>query len=160
MIDFTEILTKAITGIKERVIASMQQNKSVATGKTIANMDVVVSTENAQLWAPLSIDALEYGRSPTRVDAPAGNPTVYQCIVEWAQAKGIDEFGTNKMGETVNVWRAITASIHKEGYEGTPGVITGPLSDDNMSEFLDPACNAMADQVGNEVLGLFDILTQ
>ncbi len=154
------ILDKLIIDIENSVIHSMQQANRVATGKTIEALQTIVTEKNAQLLAPRSIDALEYGRKPTAPNAPTGSPSVYECIQEWAQARNIAEFQVNDKGEEVNVWRAITAHIHKYGFEGTPGILTGPLSDDSLSQLLDPACDQMATMVGQEAASLFDILEQ
>lgn len=158
MQSITDILQELINDIENDVIHSMQLFGRVATGKTIGQFETQVTDNKAELITPLSIDALELGRSPTSPNAPAGDPTVYEAIVEWAQAKGIPQFDTDDKGKQVNVWRAITASIHKKGFKATPGVLSEPLSEDNMNNRTKPAFEKIAAIQGQEIADLFSAL--
>lgn len=158
MNEVVDILASMMNDIENDVIHSMQQNNRVATGKTIGELQTIITNEQGILMAPRSIDALEFGRKPTSPNAPAGEPTLYECIVEWAQARGIDEFQTNDKGVEVNVWRAITAHIHKYGFEGTPGILTEPLSDENLGKRTDKGLNKIADLLGHEIADIFNVL--
>lgn len=131
-----EIITKFIDTLRVDVINSMQSSGQSATGQTAAQLQIYNDESDQTLTGPFWIDTLEFGRKPTKPGAPAGTPTVYENIVAWATAKGIPEFETNDKGQKINVWRAITAHIHKYGYEGKPGVLSAPLGDDNVNNRL------------------------
>lgn len=141
------ILTDLINNIKTDVINSMQSKGRYATGETVAALETVVNDDTGQLLAPAYIDALELGRGPTSPGATAGDPPLIDKIKEWTAAKGID----------INPY-AITKQIHKQGYPGKPGVLTEPLSDDNINMRVDEAMEIYSDQLAKEVLDLFGIM--
>ena len=148
MISFNDILNEIITEIENDIIHSLQQNDRIASGKTIAEFTTTVAGDRAQLIVPKYLDALEYGRSPTRPDAPKSDPTLFEAIQEWCKARGIDEGAAY----------AITNKIHKKGYEGTPGILTEPLSDDNLGAIMERGMTKVADLMGSDILDLFDVL--
>ncbi|MDR3551215.1 MAG: hypothetical protein P4L31_07420 [Candidatus Babeliales bacterium] len=157
MADITPYLNNIINAIKTDVINSMQAHGQYATGQSINQLETIVDGESGQLLAPFWIWALEFGRKPTSPGAAAGDPTLYQSICIWAAAKGIAEFSTNDKGEKINVWRAITAYIHKNGYPGKQGVLTEPLSDDNVNSRINEQMEVFADEQAKEVLDLFNV---
>ena len=157
MADITQYLNNILNNIKIDVINSLQANGQYATGQTISQLETITDGDSGQILAPFWIWALEYGRKPTSPGAAAGDPTLYQSICVWAAAKGIAEFSTNDKGETVNVWRAITAYIHKYGYAGKQGVLTEPLSDDNVNMRINEQMEIFADEQAKEVLDLINI---
>jgi hypothetical protein len=157
MIDVQPILTDLINNIKTDVINSMQSFGAIGNGETISQLETLIDNDTGQLIAPFWIWALEFGRKPTSPGAAKGDPTLYQKICVWAPTKGIPEFSTNSKGQTINVWRAITAYIHKNGYPGKPGILTIPVGHDNINSRLNDACEKIANQTGKEVLDLFNV---
>lgn len=140
------ILTELMNNLKTDVINSIQANGRYATGETVAALEVTVEGETGQLLAPAYIDALEYGRKPTSQGAATGDPTVFEQVEKWIAAKGLD----------LNPY-AVTKNIHKHGYPGKPGVLTEPLSDDNVNKRIDESMEAYADQQAKEVLDMFNV---
>lgn len=138
-----------MNNLKTDVINSIQANGRYATGETVAALEVTVEGETGQLLAPAYIDALEYGRKPTSPGAATGNPTVFEQVEKWITAKGLD----------LNPY-AVTKNIHKHGYPGKPGVLTEPLSDDNVNKRIDESMEAYADQQAKEVLDMFNVLNK
>lgn len=156
MSDIQPILTDIMNNIRTDVINSMQAHGQYATGDVIKQLETIVDGDTGQLTAPFWIWVLEFGRKPTRPGAAAGNPTLYQSICVWADAKGIPEFSTNDKGQKTNVWRAITAYIHKNGYLGKQGVLTEPLA---MAESrVNEAASQIAENYQKEILDLFNVL--
>ena len=130
-----KILNDLVTNIYNDIILSLEANGRKATGKTAEALQVVQNGFKVELEAPGYIDILETGRGPTSPDAPPGNPTVFEMIKEWCAAKGIDE----------KFAYPITQKIHKEGYAGRPGLLSNPLSDDNVDKRATEAAGALAD---------------
>ena len=136
-------LSDFIEAIKLDIVNSIQEKGRYATGETIRKIEHVDEELRSILYGPAYIDALEFGRKPTSPGAPAGNPTVYDQIQIWAAAKGIPEF-VSADGKQINVWRAITEKIHRYGYPGKPGVLTEPLSDENINNRLQETLDQIA----------------
>jgi hypothetical protein len=113
---------------------SIQAKGKSASGKTIEALESAATDHTAQLLAPAHINALEFGRKPTSPGAPKGDPTLYDIIVEWCGVRGIDEGAA---------W-PITKHIHEFGYAGTPGVLTEPLSDQNVNKRVDETVGKLA----------------
>lgn len=137
---FEELLTPVFDVIKEDVINSMHANNRVATGETMREIEVRLLPNKIQLLAPEYIDALEQGRKPTRSGAPASDPTLSERLKAWCRARGIDE----------NRRFAIARKIHREGYKGTPGVLTEPLSDQNVNSRMDEALGKASQLMAKE----------
>ncbi len=147
MPDNQAILNDLINNVKNDVINSLQANGRFATGQTIAGLETVITDNGGQLIAPAYIDALEYGRKPTGSNPTPGDPPMIDNIRAWVEAKGID----------INPW-AIKKSIDKKGYPGKPGVLTEPLSDDNINSRVNEAAESIATNLQNEVADLFNVL--
>ena len=130
--------------LKTDVINSMQANGRYATGQTAKQITVVEDGSNVQLQFPDYMQALETGRGPTSTDAVAGDPPMIQRIQQWCQAKGIPDKAA---------W-AIKKSIDKKGYKGIAGILTEPLSDDNINLRLDPILDDIASSISEELMGL------
>jgi hypothetical protein len=134
-------LIQFLDSLKTDVINSMQANGTIGSGQTIQQILIVQEDDKLQLQLPDYLMALENGRSPTGKNAIPGNPPMIQRIQAWCQAKGI----SGKLA-----W-AIKKSIDKKGYPGKPGIISGPLSTDNINSRLDPALNDMAASATEEL---------
>lgn len=148
MPDNLQILSDFIDTIKNDVIHSMQANNRVGTGDTIKELTEVVSDDYAALLAPWWIDAQEYGRGPTSATGPyqQSDPSFIERLKLWCVSKGIEPGAAY----------AIKKKIDKEGYAGKPGVLTEPLSDDNINMRLNPMCELMAANQAEMVLEMFN----
>jgi hypothetical protein len=135
LIQFLELL-------KRDVINSMQANGRFSTGKTAQQIIIVEDDDTVQLQFPDYMMALETGRAPTNTGAIPGNPPMIQRIQQWCQAKGISDKAA---------W-AIKKSIDKKGYPGKPGILTEPLSDENINLRLDPILADMATLISEELM--------
>jgi hypothetical protein len=133
-----DLLNELVESIKTDVINSLQAKGRYATGQTVKALEVAENGSQVQLLAPEYIEILETGRPPTSPNAPKGDPTVFERIQEWCDAKGIDQKAA---------W-AITQNIHKNGYKGKPGVLTEPLSDQN----IDKHATDIADQLATLII--------
>lgn len=133
-----------IAAVKVDLVHSLQSHNRVASGKTIEAIEQVDEGEKSSLLVPKYVDYLEKGRPPTSPDAPKGDPTVFDQIQEWVAHKGIP----------IGAAWAITQNIHKNGYPGTPGVLTTPLSDDNLNKRADEAASNLADILLRTTLNL------
>jgi hypothetical protein len=140
-------LTIFLESIRTDIINSMQASGKYATGSTAKQLTIVDNGENVQLQMPPYLQALETGRKPTGNDAVPADPPMIQRIQQWCQAKGI----TDKAA-----W-AIKKSIDKKGYKGTQGIITEPLSDDNINLRLNPVMESIAEEISKELIGLLNL---
>jgi hypothetical protein len=146
MKDPNDILVEFTEAVKVNVINSMQAKGRMATGQTANAIASVKTPDGAQLQAPEYIEALEKGRAPTRPGAPKADPPLVDRIEAWLTAKGLDY---NKY--------AVTKSIHKNGYPGKPGVLTEPLSEENVGNLLDQKLGKLADIVATNLLNDLNI---
>ena len=128
--------------LKTDVINSMQANDRFATGQTVQQIMIVENDDNVQLQFPDYMMALETGRAPTSAGAMQGNPPMIGRIQQWCQAKGISDKAA---------W-AIKKSIDKKGYPGKAGILTEPLSDENINMRLDPTLDDMATLISKELM--------
>jgi hypothetical protein len=134
-------LTQLLETLKTDLINSMQAHGRFASGQTAKQLTVTNNGNTAQLQAPAYLQFLETGRGPTSSGAPIGDPPMIQRIQDWCRAKGIPDMAA---------W-AIKKSIDKKGYKGISGLISEPLSDDNINLRLNPALNDIADAACNEI---------
>jgi len=126
--------------IKTDLINSMQAKGSYGTGRTANDITVVVEGDKAQLQIPGILQTLEKGRGPTSKNAPPGSPPMIERIKQWCQTKGIPER---------EAW-AIKKAIDKYGTKPKPGLLTEPLSDENIDRRLKPVMENMA----NKLMGI------
>ena len=133
---------EALAKLQAALIQSVKDNGRYATGDTVASIKIVQTETRAQLVAAPYFYALEQGRKPTKQGATKGDPTLYTVIQKWCKAKGID----------VKAAWPIAQSIHQNGYPGRIGVISGPLSKENVSAALAPALGDIAGLFGTAVV--------
>lgn len=86
-----------------------------ASGRTAESIHAVATDTEVEVLAARNIWAIEDGRKPTSAGAKKGNPTLFEAIKEWAQAKGI----VNNINDPkqLGIVYAITKKIHKEGWK-------------------------------------------
>lgn len=136
-------LTLFLESLKTDLINSLQSKGSDASGQTAQQITIVTSGDKAQLQIPGFLQTLETGRGPTSKNAIPGVPPMIQRIKQWCQAKGIPER---------EAW-AIKKTIDKRGIKGKPGILTEPLSEENIDRRLKPIMESMA----NELIGLIKL---
>ncbi len=142
-----EILTATAEKLKTDLINFLQANGKIATSQTINQITITTDGNNIQLNLPAYIIELEKGRGPTGKNARSGNPPMIQRIQQWCQAKGIP-------GKAA--W-AIKKHIDKVGYPGTPGIISGPLGDDNINLRFNQALPIIADNISTQIINALPI---
>jgi len=133
-------LTTFLESLKTDIIHSLQSNGKYATGQTAQQINI--DTDNLQLQLPAYIQILESGRGPTGKNAIPGSLPMIDRIKEWCQAKGIPEKAA---------W-AIKKSIDKNGFKGTPSIISGPLCDANIDLRLGQAIDPMSDEIAQQII--------
>ncbi len=135
-------LTTFLDSLKTDIINSMQANGKYATGQTAQQITIEGDDDKMQLQIPAYIQILETGRAPTGKNAQPGNPPMIDRIKQWCQAKGIPDKAA---------W-AIKKSIDKNGYKGTPGILSEPLGDDNINLRLNQVTGPMADAMVQQIV--------
>jgi hypothetical protein len=129
MITIYDILSKYLNSKKNELIENMRNNRptgrsnQVASGKTIASLEVVINGNKGKLLGAKHIGALENGRHETRNTA-ASEPTLLENIKQWILDKNLE----------LNPY-AVTKKIHQKGTElyrmgGNSGTIS-KLTDSN-----------------------------
>jgi len=136
-------LLELLEQLKTDIINSMQAAGSNATGQTAKQLTITQQDNTLQLELPGYMQLLESGRGPTGPDAVPGDPPMIQRIQQWCQAKGIPDKAA---------W-AIKKSIDKKGFKGKPGILSEPLGDDNINNHLNPALEAIAEEIGKQITG-------
>lgn len=129
-----DILNDLVTAVRNDVIHSLQANGREATGATIKELQQATINNKVMLLAPSWITALENGRKPTPEGTPPSDPTLREALIPWLDARGIPQSAAY----------AVAKKIHQKGYKGTPGVLSEPLSDDNINRLADQAADNLA----------------
>jgi len=135
------ILFSFLNELKSDIIHSLQSKGKMATGQTAQQITVEGDGDKAQLNIPGYLQELETGRGPTSKNALPGNPPMIDRIKQWCQAKGIPDKAA---------W-AVKKSIDKNGYKGTPGILSEPLSDDNINLRLNQQATQMANDITQNI---------
>jgi hypothetical protein len=137
----SDIITNLLTNLKTDLINSLQA-KGITGTQTINQIQITNTGDSQQLQIPGYLQILETGRGPTPKNAPPGNPPMIQRIQQWCLAKGIP---------LKAAW-AIKKKIDKVGYPGKPGILTDPLSDDNINLRLDESSAQIAENITDQIL--------
>jgi len=144
MID--QLITDLLNNIKTDLINSLQ-SKGITGTQTIAQIKITTSDDQQQLQIPGYLQIVETGRGPTGKNATPGSPPMIQRIQQWCQAKGIPDKAA---------W-AIKKKIDKVGYPGKPGILTEPLSDDNINLRLNESSAQIADNLTTQILNTLNL---
>jgi len=134
-------LVSFLDTLKTDLINSIQSKGVDTSGQTIKQIVVKTDDKNARLEIPGTLQILEKGRGPTSKNAPTGTPPMIERIKQWCQAKGISEKGA---------W-AIKKSIDKKGFKGKPGILTEPLSEENIDRQLNPVLEIIANEIAKSI---------
>jgi len=135
-------LTIFLDSLKTDLVNSMQAKGSYGSGQTAKEITITTDGNKAQLQIPFVLQVLEKGRGPTGKNAAQGSPPMIDRIKQWCQQKGIPER---------EAW-AIKKSIDKYGFKGKPGLLTEPLSPENIDQRLQPAMESLANELIGDVL--------
>jgi hypothetical protein len=131
-----------LESIKNDVINSLQANGKMATGQTALQITITSDNNLAQLQLPGYIQLLETGRGPTSSNPLPGGQPMIDRIKDWCEAKGIPDKAA---------W-AVKKSIDKKGFKGVPGILSEPLSDDNINLRLYPAAENIANAIAKQIV--------
>lgn len=137
----TETLNQIAEALKNDVISSLQA-KGSAGGQTAQQVSIIKTENGLQLQLPAYLLILEKGRGPTSKSPVPGNPPMIQRIQQWCREKGIDDKAA---------W-AIKKKIDKVGYPAKPGIISGPLGQDNINNRLEAPLNQLAENITAQIL--------
>jgi len=132
-------LTIFLDALKTDIINSIQAKGSYGSGQIAKEITITTKGDKARLQIPFVLQVLEKGRGPTSKNAAPGSPPMIERIKQWCQEKGIPER---------EAW-AIKKSIDKHGFKGKPGLLTEPLSDENINQRLKPVMESLA----NDLIG-------
>lgn len=139
-------LIRFLESIKTDLINSLQAKGKIATGQTANQTTIEGDGDKARLQLPGYMQTLETGRAPTGKNAVAGDPPMVERIKQWCQAKGIPDKAA---------W-AVKKSIDKNGYKGTPGILSEPLGNENIQLRLNQQTDKMADAVVQNITDLME----
>lgn len=123
--------------LKTDLINAMQAKGSYGSGQIAKEITITTEGNKAQLQIPGILQTLEKGRGPTGNDAQRGSPPMIERIKQWCQEKGIPER---------EAW-AIKKSIDKYGFKGKPGLLSDPLSTQNIDRRLKPVMESLAKEI-------------
>jgi len=140
-------LTTFLQSLKTDILNSLQSKGKNATGQAAQQIQIITDGDKAQLQIPGYLQILETGRKPTSKNAVAGNPPMIQRIADWCRAKGIPDKA---------IW-AVKRSIDKKGFKGTPGILSGPLSNDNINQRLTPILENIATETATQIANNLNI---
>ncbi len=130
-------LKPILDALKTDLINSMQAKGSYGSGQAAKEITITAEGNKAQLQIPGILKTLEKGRGPTGKDAQRGSPPMIERIKQWCQEKGIPER---------EAW-AIKKSIDKYGFKGKPGLLSEPLSTQNLDRRLKPVMESLAKEI-------------
>lgn len=134
-------LTIFLDALKTDIINSMQAKGSYGNGQTAKAITITGNDNKAQLQIPFVLQVLEKGRGPTSKNANPGSPPMIERIRQWCREKGIPER---------EAW-AIKKSIDKHGFKGKPGLLSEPLSPENIDRRLKPVIEAITKNLADSI---------
>lgn len=130
MLRLSELLNREGATLVDDLRLALEKDGRNASGETSKSIEALVIEEDngvtkLQILANENILALENGRNPTE---SGGNGDLLEKIKEWLKVKPFDR---DIDDETLAYM--ITAKIHKEGYAGTPGLLSDVLSNERIN---------------------------
>jgi len=134
--------------IKANLVNSLNSKNAVATGRTIRNIEVVTEgVTRMYILGPETLLALEKGRRPTGAAGPVnriqyGPYSFKQSLYLWMIARNIDK----------KAFYPIYKKINEKGYEGRPGVVSEPLSDQAINKAMDESLGPLSEIYTQQVL--------
>ena len=134
-------LQSFLQSLKTDLINSLQANGKNVNSQTVNQLVIVEEGDAFNLQIPGYLQLLETGRGPTGKNAVLGNPPMIQPIQQWCREKGIPDKAA---------W-AIKKSIDKNGFKGIDGIISIPLSEENVNTRLNLVIGKMADELVSKI---------
>lgn len=107
-----EVIKDELLQLRTSILENLAKYGRNATGETGRSLRVQMNPDGGTLFGRKFFSTLEVGRGPTH-DFTPHNPTLYQQILKWAQARGLVP-DDPKMSQTSLAW-AITQKIHEQG---------------------------------------------
>lgn len=138
-------LTNLGNDLLNGLVASFHQKGRVASGRTLNDITVNVEPGRMYITGPFYLINLEKGRRPTGAGGPVfrgSKISFYDSLKLWIESRGIDK----------KALFPIYVSINKNGFPGTPGLISKPLSPENVDKALDKNLGQIADLYTTQVL--------
>lgn len=147
------------TAIVSELVAAQHRYGRVATGKTVNAIELHVSPDRVYITGPAHLIALEKGRRRTGSAGPVdvqryGGLSFKDSLRLWMEAKGIPEGKIPKNGGYGPILWAIYTKINKEGYAGSPGVLSKPLSDEAIYKALNDNLGPLAGLFAKRIIDL------
>ena len=137
MVGYENILQQFADALTKEIKDAIDARHSV-TGKTANSIENIVTENSLVIVGNKSVGALVHGRSPTKTST-AGNPTLYEIILEWVKNKGLQADGNMSQEGLAFV---ITRSIHRNGtllYQdgGRGNVLENIINDAKVNRLID-----------------------
>ncbi len=131
--------------VRQQIIDTATQKGMSASGKTLASLEVVPTSNGYELQANSNIYFMENGRGPTHPGATQGNPNLVEIIEDWIQAKGLD----------INPY-AVANTIHKKGTKlfragGNSGILSAPLRLDALDNVFNDITKQWMDNAASQI---------
>ena len=124
MLSIVDVLTEIGIDATERIKQNLVDADRIATSGTYQSVEYVADDYSLIIRANKNILALQNGRKPS-TKGGKGSKVLFDQIVKWIDAKGIVSDIKKE-----SLAYLITRKIHREGYEGTPGLIDDVINDE------------------------------
>ena len=115
-----ESLNKGLNGLLNDITQNLYKNNRVASGKTAKSLRVVIDVTpdvvKGTLLGSSVLETLEYGRGKTK--NAGSSPSWETDLRNWMRIRGIDQ------SAFYPIWR----KINRDGYDGTKGLISDPIT--------------------------------
>ena len=140
-----ELIQEYLQTVQAEIIDLSIKKKQVASGRTLASLEVFASEFGGKLMANENIYYLEHGRGPTKSGGGGADSTLLEAITQWIDDKGLD----------MNPY-AVTKTIHKYGTRlfrqgGNSGVLSIPLREDNITLLFEKITAASLFKISSEI---------
>lgn len=107
-----EVIKDELMQLRTAILENLAKYGRNATGETGRSLRVQMNADGGTLFGRPFFATLEVGRGPTR-DYRPHNPTLFQRILQWVQARGLYPDDPRKTQTSLAI--AITKKIHKYG---------------------------------------------
>jgi hypothetical protein len=124
MLNIADILTEVGVDVTERIKQNLVDADRIATSGTYQSVEYIADAYSLTIKANKNILALQNGRKPS-ANGQKGSKVLFDQILKWIDDKGL-AYDIKKESLAF----LITRKIHREGYEGTPGLIDDVVNDE------------------------------
>ena len=130
---------------------SFKDKKLSATGRTARSIREEVSDSGFRITGPLHIEALVFGRGPSKRRGGSGSEPLWRALQKWARAKGIN----------INPYAA-AKKIHKFGIKvpnryNDGKVISDVINEKRVDEIASSILDFRTKQFTSQVIDKFNI---